>query len=274
MAFGHPIGLDRLADGTGTTPADFQLNLWAQTTHHGIHGGCTVTGTSAMAYGVSAGALRMLNGAQGCVDVPIYAGTYPTSAAPASGSRTDTVAVSPTGEVEVFPGTTPPANWFILDKRHVPAGITATTGTTSVWDRQYFVPSTNRSLLVEPWVSTLAFGATLPTTTADFAQGQFWIGSQKTVGFEMTCPWATASGTSAWLIQLWINGQLQQSGEIECTTRYTPHQLNFTLGLQPGTQQFAFRRIFSGGSTTYYRGGGPNKIIPAQVLVVDLGTVQ
>ena len=133
------------ANKNGTTPEDIQRIIAAQYLNDGIIDGCQVSGTATMQYTVKAGAVVITTGTDMAVLCPVPATTVPTVAAPPTGSRTDTIYVKqmfPTTDgssqavVAVTSGAAP-SNSVVLDKRVVNAKTTATTSTTSTYDKRY-----------------------------------------------------------------------------------------------------------------------------------------
>lgn len=140
----YPIGKAPLADGTGTTPTEFQRWLGAQFHTSGIipteHGRVTVTGTSSMAYRVSAGAVVLIDGNGLGLGFGIEAQTLPTAAAPATGSRTDRIVMDRAGRVSVTQGAAP-AGGITLASFTVPAGVTSTAAAAQSFDRNFAIPA-------------------------------------------------------------------------------------------------------------------------------------
>lgn len=142
---GYPLGKAPLADGTGTTPADLQRIIGAQYMNSGLlpNGGLTVTGTSGMAYAVTAGAVFMWTSSVAKLGmlVPVEGTTVQTNPAPSTGSRTDTVYVDGDGAVRVAIGSSNIPSGVAIAKFTVPAGITATTSATQSIDRNFAIPA-------------------------------------------------------------------------------------------------------------------------------------
>lgn len=137
---GYPVGLAPNGAGDGTEPEDVQRWIWSlyRSENPGIARGLTVTGRSDMRYNISSGVVILPNGDQQAIAVPVSAVNVSTLPAPSSGSRTDYIYVGADGAVGV--GTSQPANTALIDKRTVPAGITATTATVSQLGNRNFAP--------------------------------------------------------------------------------------------------------------------------------------
>ena len=91
MATGFGIPNDD--KGNGTTPDDIQAITAAEYPEAGIISGCEVTGTSTMAWKVSAGAAVVHLAAGRAVRVPVPAQTITTAPAPPSGTRAEYIYV-------------------------------------------------------------------------------------------------------------------------------------------------------------------------------------
>ena len=129
----------------GTTTQDMQRIIAAEYRTAGIIDGCDITTGSTMAYTISAGAVVLDSGTDMAVKVPVAQQTIPTTPAPATGSRTDTIYVRQMFPTEANPdnssfvGVTSgsaPSNSVVIDRRTVPAGATGTNATTSIQDRK------------------------------------------------------------------------------------------------------------------------------------------
>ena len=132
----------------GTSPEDVQRWVWSlYRTDNGpalVRGGSqgspegVVSGTSSMEYQVAAGVAVFPAGYCQSIAVPFERGRVATLPAPTSGTRTDYVYLTADGAVQV--GRTQPNGTALLDKRTVPANITATTATTSVLGDMVYSP--------------------------------------------------------------------------------------------------------------------------------------
>src|SRR5690606_31453125 len=142
---GYPLGKAPLADGTGTTPSDLQRIIGSQYMNSGLlpNGGLTVSGTSGMAYAVTAGTVFMWTSFSSKLGmlVPVEGTTVQTTPAPATGSRTDTISAEGGGAVRVAIGSTNIPSGVAIAKFTVPAWITAATSATQSIDRNFAIPA-------------------------------------------------------------------------------------------------------------------------------------
>lgn len=129
-------------DGTGTTVQDLQRIVGAQYSTSGIlpTGGVTVTGTSSMAYKVTAGAVILKTAAGLGTLYPIEEQTVNTVPAPSTGSRQDRVVMDRDGAVRVVQGAAP-AGGITLGLFTVLAGITSTLAAQQSMDRNFAIPA-------------------------------------------------------------------------------------------------------------------------------------
>ena len=127
MATGFGIPNDD--KGNGTTPDDIQAITAAEYPEAGIITGCEVTGTSTMAWKVSAGAAVVHLAAGRAVRVPVPAQTITTAPAPPTGTRSEyiyvkqnTVATDGNINPPVGVGPPPPATAVTPPRQTTPAG--------------------------------------------------------------------------------------------------------------------------------------------------------
>lgn len=142
MATGWGVGNDAM--GNGTTPDDIQTITAAEYASAGIIKGCSVSTTSTMSYNIEEGGVLIRLSAGRMIRVPVQAQTIPTTAAPATGSRTDLIyvkqnfpATDGSNAVVVGVATTLPANSVEIGRRTVPAGITSTAQSVAAGNRIY-----------------------------------------------------------------------------------------------------------------------------------------
>lgn len=146
------FGVDATLDGnggvlSGTSAADIR-KIWGGLLSPGIISGCAVTtSTTAMSYNVAAGvvAIKAANGE--IIPAPVDSVTVPTSAAPASGSRTDIIyamqrypSIEGDSNIVVGVATTLPARAVALRKMTVSAGQTKTSLATQSGGIDYSIP--------------------------------------------------------------------------------------------------------------------------------------
>ena len=133
------LGAAADSNGAKTTPEVAQQIIAAQYVNSDkspVVGGGIVTGTSTLAYHVTAG-VGLVRTAAGAV----YAAWAETDTAlttpPETGTATDVIYVDADGLVHVARDGSQPNGVCVLDKRIVQAGIAATTTTTSAWKRSW-----------------------------------------------------------------------------------------------------------------------------------------
>lgn len=141
------FGVDRDQNGNGTSAEDIQAINSAEYIWAGILTGCDVQPQSNMSYKITAGAVVIAIDAFHKVKAPVLAQTIPTTAAPATGSRTDIIyvkqrfpATDGDNSVVVGVGTSLPSNSVEIGRRIVPAGATSTNQTTVTGNRIFTRP--------------------------------------------------------------------------------------------------------------------------------------
>lgn len=143
-------GVDRDANGNGTTPEDFQRIIASMFMNAGTVDGLDVKGTASMAYTVSAGSAIIDTGPDMAVWASSPAITVLTDPAPTTGSpRVDTIYIKQNfpgsqgdsfTSVGVAKGVAAPANSVVIGRFTVGLGITATTAAVQNKDRDYARP--------------------------------------------------------------------------------------------------------------------------------------
>lgn len=153
------------SQGTLTSPETMQRLIFGQYTNADespVLSGGEVTGTAGMTYHVKAGSsvVKVGNG-QAVLVVWDETDTGATTA-PTGNGVSDVIYVDKDGLVGVARRGQVSESWYTtLDIRNVPAGITATTATTSQWDKNYaLAPGTTNRVLAE-WVDQTTTGTTM-----------------------------------------------------------------------------------------------------------------
>ena len=185
---GWPLGKAPNGSGTGTSPADLQRIIGASYMGSGLlpNGGGLVSGTAGMAYAVAAGtAMMWTDSAQkrGML-VPFEAATVSTDAAPATGSRTDTVYVDGEGAVRVAIGSASAPSGVPIARFTVPAGITATTSASQRLDRDFAIPVGASLGMLTHWQDP-GGGAVGPADTVRH-QAQFYLPSDRVLRVDVS----------------------------------------------------------------------------------------
>lgn len=280
---GYPFGKAPLADGTGTTPGDLQRILGAQYMTAGIlpNGGLTVSGTTSMAYKVEPGACFMWTSftARLGMLVPVDGVTVPTSAAPSTGSRIDTVYVDGSGVVRVAAGQSRQPEGVAIARFTVPAGITATTSAQMSIDRDFAIP-VGASLGRLSYFHDPATDVAGNVSAMTLGSGRFYLPSDRMIRFDMThCISAEqdpkTSGGEATVMRwrLVVDGKQTDS---TFTTRAEwdqpqTNQLSLTMLLSEGTHTVAYIQDRLKGARFIHRKGGAGGYIGNRFEVWDAG---
>lgn len=275
----YPIGLDRDSQGKGTEPKDIQSWIWSLYRTAGtIARGLEVTGTSTMQYQVQGGIAILSTGDRLAIAVPISATTVATPSAPSTGSRTDYIYVGQDGAVQV--GTTQPAGTALIDKRKVPAGITATTATTTLLGNRQFAPLYGSSMgQIASWKDPLADLATIPDARSKVGTLTFTIDSDRRIEMHLQVSYdQRAEANTDWKVgsfvwEIWINGKLRRSSELAVHSWAETKQNRFGFDLTAGTYTvdlYRERRLTSGG-LLMHRVGGSAQWPGTTFTITDLG---
>lgn len=269
---GYAFGLPRNAQGAGTTPEDMQRVIWSLYREHvaRLTRGCEVTGTAAMRYRVAPGMAYIPMGDSRAVLVPVDAVEVATAAAQSSGSRTDFLYVGQDGAVKV--GASLPAGAALIDVRTVRAGVTATTATTGLVDRQFTTLFGSTLGRVAFWHESMAMGATWDSSWKTRFVGKFTLPSDRLLDLRLTQTlYSTAPSSVRWAVLL--DGQHILSRELAvgliAESKYTArtwHVLagEHTIELRAGIHS-------NGGKPIGYQGGG-DALWPGNTFeVVDVG---
>lgn len=272
----------------GTTTADMQRIIAATYASDGIVDGTDVSGTSTMNYSIQAGAVVLNTGTDMAVLVPVAATTIPTEPAPATGSRTDTIYVRqmfPTAGdpdnssfVGVTSGTAP-TNSYIIDRRTVPAGVTATTATTSIHNRKFAL--TIGGSLGTRFFETITSGR---HTTEEVTRGAGAIvcPTDRDVDFRFlsTISAVNADGTvtpgstGSVRYKLFIDGEHVRTFERVFDTFWETKQFSYLARLTEGRHTFYYtvqRSAAVTGISWEVRHGGVHKFAGDVLHVLDVG---
>lgn len=233
-------------DGTGTTVQDLQRIVGAQYSTSGIlpTGGVTVTGTSSMAYKVSAGAVILKTAAGLGTLYPIEEQTVNTVPAPSTGSRQDRVVMDRDGAVRVVQGAAP-AGGITLGLFTVLAGITSTLAAQQSMDRNFAIPA-GASLGLLHRFHDPANGTQGNKNAMTLGSGRFNLMSDRLVRFDMThcisALQAPAPGAEAAAIRwrVYIDNVI----EVAFTTR--------AQWVNPQTNFMSFTKALSEGAHTVH----------------------
>ncbi|MCW1803880.1 hypothetical protein [Brachybacterium squillarum] len=263
---GYAFGKAPLADGTGTTPEDVQQWLWSlyRSNVPSIARGGVVSGTSSMAYDVAPAALIIPQGDSRRIVALTDRVTVPTTAAPSSGSRVDIIYAGSDGAVKV--GTSLPANNVMLDRRTVPAGITATTATTSTLGDRRFAPLVGASMgRLISWEESVGHGYHLPAAQTTVMNKTITLEEDRLIDwrfFQTLALEDTADGV--WSSVKWdllIDGAVQRSWEMKVENIAETKYFNMNSALAAGTHVITLRRAVkrdSKNTILYYKGASGN----------------
>lgn len=235
-----------LVDGTGTTPLDLQRIVGAQYSTSGIlpTGGVTVSGTSSMAYKVTAGAVILKTTAGLGLLYAIEEQTVNTLPAPSTGTRQDRVVMDRNGGVYVTQGGAP-GGGITLGLFTVLAGITSTMAAQQSVDRNFAIPA-GASLGLLHRFHDPANNVRGNPAAMTLGNGRFALPSDRLVRFDMThCISAmqdkdpdTESAAIRW--RVYIDSVL----EVAFTTRAT--------WKNPQTNFMSFSKALSEGAHTVH----------------------
>jgi hypothetical protein len=290
----YPIGLDRMIDKTtgqiiGTQPIDMQRWIWSlyRADAPTIARGLEVVGTSVMAYEVKAGIGIIPTGSSLAIAVPYDTVRVPTPDAPSSGSRTDYVYADRDGAI--FVGTSQPAGTILLDKRKVPANISATTATTSQLGERKNAPLFGTNMgRIALWESGQADQARVPQARELCTTKTFTLPGDRRLQFTMQQSYelervANTSGENNWkrgsfVWEYWIDGKRRLSIELGVSdfpeTKTHVWEVDLTAGTH--TVQLYREQRLNGttGDRTIHRRGGAEQWPGTALRVSDIGGTQ
>lgn len=284
---GYGVGLAPDGSGNGTTPADLQRWIWSlyRVSTGQIARGLEVTGRSNMSYAVAPGVVIIPTGTAMAVAVPVDAVNVNTPAAPSSGSRTDYIYVGQDGAVMV--GTSQPANTALLDKRTVPANITATTATTSLLGNRKYAPLYGGTMgrLVN-WYETRPDLSEIPDARTRVFSTTLTVDSDRLLSWTLQQSYELArnanTGSDGWKVasMLWEyvwDGVGVYSTEIgvEPYAETKTNSYEFTVPAGTHTLEIYRSRRLVGipGDVVVHRRGGANNWPGTSFKIVDLGGI-
>lgn len=216
---GYPLGKAPQSDGTGHTPEDMQRVLWGLYVGDAplIVRGCEVKGTSRMAYDVKPGVVYIPVGDARGMLVPVDGGTVSTEPAPSSGAREEWVYVDQTGAIKVTAGGLP-AGTVGLDRRRVPAGVTATTSAPGIENHGFaMLLGASRGRLGQ-WTDTLGYRAAVPTVKQTVFSKRITLATDRLLRFDLRQSIALEKPSSykgSFVWEILIDGAVFQSFELE-----------------------------------------------------------
>lgn len=185
------------AQGNGATENDLRRIVGAQYMTQGIlpNGGLDVSGRSDMSYLVESGAAFMWTSQSERLGVlvPVESVTVPTEAAPASGSRTDSIYILQDGIPRVTSGEVP-ATGVLLGQFIIGAGVTGTNAGQKTIDRDFAI-ATGASLgRIAHWTApSQNVSIPLETDQPIYAE-QFVVPTDRLVRVDMTITLTSTDG--------------------------------------------------------------------------------
>ena len=263
---GNPVGLAPNEAGVGTTPEDFQRWIWSlyRSDTPALARGGVVSGTSTMAYDVAPAALIIPRGDSRRIVAITDRVTVPTAPAPSSGSRVDIIYAGSDGAVKV--GTSLPANNVMLDRRTVPAGITATTATSSTLGDRRFAPLVGGSMgRLISWEESVSHGYHFPAAQTVVMNKTITLEEDRLIDWRFFQTIALDGGLDGeWASMKWdllIDGAVQRSWEMKVENIAETKYFNMNTSLTAGTHTITLRRAVKRDikkALVYYRGASGN----------------
>lgn len=196
------FGVDKGADGSGTTASDIR-KIWGGIYTPGIIDGCKIT-TSAtnMQYTVAAGVVAIGTATKETVLAPVALTTVTGAAAPASGTRTDTIYVqqrypSIEGDANTVVGITTgsaPARSIIIGKYTVSAGQTNSNASVATTDRTFSIPYGASLGVLHSWQSPASGPLSIPLLREGF--GSFTLPTDRRLRFSLSALLYAGGGAS------------------------------------------------------------------------------
>lgn len=283
---GYPWPQAPIETGTVPTPAtmpvlegssvvDLQRIIGAQYMTSGVlpNGGLTVEGTSSMAYLVRAGCAFMWTSPSAKLGklVPVEETTVATIAAPATGSRIDTVYVDGDGAVRVAQGSTAPSG-VAIGRFTVPAGITATTSAQPSIDRDYAIATGTSLGRLTRWADPGGGAAGMAETVRH--SSRFHVPSDRLLRFDLTSTLRSATATPG---QMYIEIELQNANgswrrrmDVTHTREWDTRSANWAVGTREGANTLIVRTKGTGGGTWEFSTGSS----VTELSVWDMGPAQ
>lgn len=250
----------------GTSPEDFQRWIWSlyRSDTPSLARGGVVSGTSTMAYNVAPAALIIPQGDSRRIVAITDRVTVPTAPAPSSGTRTDIIYAGSDGAVKV--GTSLPANNVMLDRRTVPAGITATTATSSTLGDRRFAPLVGGSMgRLISWEESVGHGYHFPAAQTVVMNKTITLEEDRLIDWRFFQTIALDGGLDGeWASMKWdllIDGSVQRSWEMKVENIAETKYFNMNSALTAGTHTVTLRRTVKRDikkALVYYKGASGN----------------
>ena len=253
MGYSWPTAPD--SEGNGTSEDDLRQIVGAQYMNQGIlpNGGLTVEGRSDMSYRVNAGAAFMWTSEseRKGILVPVTAVTIPTEAAPASGSRTDSIYILRDGIPRVT-SEAPPSTGVLLGKFVIGAGVTSTSAGQKTIDRDFAV-ATGASLgQLAHWdIPTATWEGDTDKDVVRYSE-QFIVPSDRLLRVEVSAYMRSTSSANGWAaIGVEIDGDWRRALHGAYDGRGDTRSGTWTTSVSEGVHELTvFTRHFAG---THFR---------------------
>lgn len=279
---GYAIGLAPDSAGNGTGPVDMQRWIWSlyRSDSAQIARGGEVSGRSNMSYQVNPAVVIVPTGSQRAVAVPVDGGTVATAAAPSSGTRTDYIYVGQDGAVKV--GASQPGNTALLDKRSVPAGITATTATTSLLGDRKYAPLFGGSMgILVDWKEGFKDWDPIPDARTRAMAATLTLDSDRWVKFDLLVNYDQDKGgggadnvDATFIWEIWVDGVHETSRELPVFYYTHTSSTQHTLQMNAGThtvELYRTRRIKTRNEPVVARKGTSNRWPGTGMTITDIG---
>lgn len=189
------FGVDPKSDGTsGTSSADIRKIFGGIYTPGIISGATVTTSGSAMQYTVSSGVVSIRPSSGESILAPVAAATINTAAAPATGTRTDTIYAQQRyatieGDANVIVDVTSgalPARSIVLKKYIVSAGQTNTNAAVRTGGVDYSIPyGASLGGLHYAKYTAMGMGGNLPNSLTRVCSGSFYLPTDRRVIFKV-----------------------------------------------------------------------------------------
>lgn len=253
----YPLGLAPDESGNGTTPEGLQQILSCRYSQPGVIAGIAITASATLmqiAIGAGAAAVQLASGL--LVEVPVAPINLSLAAAPASGSRTDIVAVSgTTGQLSIVSAV--PAGSQEVGRVIVPAGATRGADCTVSTDRLWALLRGVSQGVLGTWVDASPVFTELPTAKTTLCSLRIPPQAgprQIEVHVQASIAHASASGSCRY--ELLVDGVVEVGFVLGYNTWWESRSYRHVTTLTAGVAHtIAVTRVFSAGTRGYIFGG-------------------
>jgi len=271
------FGVEKAADGSGTTSGDIR-KIFGGLYTPGLISGCLVTQSATdMTYVVSAGVVAIKTATDEIILAPVATTTVPTAAAPGSGTRTDYIyakqdypSVEGDANIVLGVGTSLPSRAVLIKKFIVSSGNTKTSQAVATGSIDYSIPYGASLGVLHKFQDTTV--GTLPTALTRKGSGTISLPTDRRLKFSLTttiqannavgfdnskyCEWGFLPNIDGGDFILWATPGLHQS----LSTLYFEGYFNATAGTH--TVNYGAVRISGPGTAYHYYGtlGGYGRV--------------